>query len=67
MTRSDFLFVRPSLRRGVARLVDLGGTLDDSAYNVSDTPDEADAKALASDWQAVADDMREAFGHMVER
>lgn len=58
---SDFLFVRPSLARGVARLVDIGGTLDRTAYNFSETPAEADTRALLSDWQALADDVAGAF------
>lgn len=44
---------------GVARVVDIGGTM--AAYNESLTPEEADIKALSSDWQAVGDDIRAAM------
>lgn len=60
MERTGFLFDEPSLVNGIARLVDLGNTLD--AYNYSNSSMEADCKALKSDWQAVGDDMRKAIG-----
>lgn len=58
---SNFLFVQPSFLRGMARVVDLGGTLNRRAYNSSKTAIEADSKAILSDWQVLADDIREAF------
>jgi hypothetical protein len=58
---SDFLFVRPSFARGVARLMDIGGALDRTAYNFSESPAESDTKALLSDWQVLAEDMAGAF------
>lgn len=65
---TDYLFARPSLLRGIARVVDLCGVLDLGAYNASATPEEADHRALLSDWQAVAGDFGAAFaetGHRV--
>lgn len=64
---SDFPFVRPSFARGVARLVDIGGTLDRTARSLSDTPAEADTRALLSDWQALAGDMAGAFQETARR
>ena len=58
---SNFLSVRPSFARGVARLIDIGGTLGRTAYNRSETPAEADTRALLSDWQALAEDIAGAF------
>ena len=58
---TDFVFVRPSFARGVARLMDIRGTLDRSAYNLSESPAEADTKALLSDWQVLAEDIAGAF------
>jgi hypothetical protein len=46
---TDFLFARPSLLRGMARVVDLGGRLDSFAYNFSSTPEEAADLAAAFD------------------
>ena len=54
--QSDYLFARPSFIEGIARLVDLGGTLN--TYNASRTPEEADARALYEDWKAVGHDLR---------
>jgi hypothetical protein len=39
----------------MARVVDVFAELDD--YNVSATPEEADARAMRSDWQALSRDI----------
>ena len=52
---STFLFARPSFCEGVARAIDLGGTLDE--YNVSPSGEIADAIAFSADWRQVAEDM----------
>jgi hypothetical protein len=57
--KSDFLFAQPSFASGAARVFDLFGQFDD--YNISDTPDEADAKAIASDWIVIGQDMADAI------
>jgi hypothetical protein len=59
--KSDFLFAQPSLASGVARVFDLWGQFDD--YNRSETPLEADAKAIASDWLIVGQDISDAIEH----
>ena len=53
--RTARLFARPSFEEGVARVMDLGATLN--IYNIDETPEEADAKAIYSDWAAVGDDI----------
>ena len=55
---SSFLFARPSFMEGVARILDFGNTL--SQYNGSVNPNEADARAINSDWKSVGNDIREA-------
>jgi hypothetical protein len=57
--KTDFLFAQPSLSSGAARVFDLFGQFD--GYNRSDSPAEADAKALASDWILVGQDICEAI------
>lgn len=57
----DYIFVRQSFVRGVARAVDIGGVLSRSAYALSDTPEEADARALESDWERVGKDLGDAL------
>lgn len=59
-SRTDFLFVEPSFLRGFIRVVDLFGVLDESSYSFSDSPREADFRALRSDWYAVGDDLMSA-------
>lgn len=52
---TDFLFAQPSWLSGAARTLDLGGTFD--RYNVSPSPEEADARAIANDWMTVGCDL----------
>ncbi|MGA3131227.1 MAG: hypothetical protein ABSD59_10530 [Terracidiphilus sp.] len=57
--KSDFLFAQPSFASGAARVFDLFGQFDE--YNRSETPAEADAKAIASDWMIVGQDIADAI------
>lgn len=59
MSVSDLLFARPSFWEGVARVLDLGGTLN--IYNESKTPEEADRTALQSDFAMVGKDINKAM------
>lgn len=60
---TDVLFVGPSASRGVARVLDFWGDL--TMYNVSPTPQLADALALRSDFMVVGKDLEEAKDHVV--
>lgn len=53
------LNARPSFLEGVARLFDFSGWLNQ--YNYSDSEEEADYRALESDWQNVGEDIRQAI------
>jgi hypothetical protein len=53
---TDFLYARPSFLEGMARVLDIGGTLQQ--YNVSATGEDADARALAADVHAIGADLR---------
>ena len=54
-SRTDYLYARPSFLEGMARLVDVGGTL--SEYNDSPDGQIADAEAMWMDWAVVGQDM----------
>lgn len=54
-----FLCADPSWLSGAARILDLGGTFD--VYNSSATGEEADAKAIYSDWAIVGEDLQHAI------
>ena len=54
------LFARPSFVEGMARIFDMGGTLNE--YNSSLSGEEADAIALWSDWAAIGNDMYTVIG-----
>jgi|GEM_PF-6220373 len=54
---TDFFFVMPGFKRGAGRAIDLGAGLQRGSYLMSDSPAEADARAVASDWAAVDRDL----------
>jgi hypothetical protein len=62
---SDFLFVRPSLFRGLARTLDFVGSLD--SYNWSGSGQDADERAMAVDWSLVAADVNAAMKAFVDK
>ncbi len=53
------LFAEPTFLRGLAKVLDLGNTLD--YYNDSDSPTQADVDALREDWEIIGQDMRDAL------
>ena len=61
---SEFLFARPSFIEGMARILDLGGTLQE--YNKSRNAAEADAIALTNDARAIGNDLRRAVAEIAE-
>lgn len=61
---TGLLYARPSFLEGMARVLDMAGTLNE--YNTSPTGEEADIAALATDWHTVASDMRRAM-HFLDR
>jgi hypothetical protein len=57
--KSGFLYCDPSFLSGLARTLDLQGLYD--AYNSSNTPLEADTRALAADWIIVGQGLQNAI------
>lgn len=58
MFKTDYLTASNSFLSGAGRVLDLGSTRNENAYNYSYTPEEADFKALMNDWNMVGQDMR---------
>ena len=58
--RRDLIFAKPSFLEGAARIFDFGGALNEYNYDKHSAGAEADATALASDWDAIG------FGEMWE-
>lgn len=56
---SDFLYARPSFLEGLARIFDLGNTLNE--YNTSPTGKESDYLAIYMDWAMVGQDLEHAI------
>ena len=61
MGRTTYLYAKPNWLSGAVRIIDMGGTYD--CYNQSANAAEADRIALASDWLAVGEDLRDAIVH----
>jgi len=61
---SGFLFATPSIWSGVGRVLDFWGVFD--TYNYSSSTEEADARALYSDWRIVGQDLRGAWRNFHE-
>ncbi|MGB2603882.1 MAG: hypothetical protein WBC78_09815 [Candidatus Sulfotelmatobacter sp.] len=57
--KSGFLYSDPSFLSGLSRTLDMYGLYD--GYNASSTTQEADARALASDWIVVGQDLQDAI------
>jgi len=55
---TDFLYARPTLLEGIARILDFGNTIQE--YNVSQSGFEADFKALDGDWITIGRDLKDA-------
>jgi hypothetical protein len=53
------LYANPSFGEGVARLIDFSGSLNE--YNFSESPAQADFRAIQSDWESVGLDIIEAI------
>lgn len=65
MNESGFrLYATPSFMEGVARLVDVTGTIDE--YNYSASPEQADYRALRSDWEAIGRDIWNAISQFAK-
>jgi hypothetical protein len=62
---TGLLFAQPSFAEGLARTLDIGGTFD--AYNESQTSEEADRLAIASDWYAVGADLLSAINRYASK
>jgi hypothetical protein len=60
-----FLFATPSFLSGWAAVLDVAGT--QNVYNESKTGQEADAKALASDWAVVGKDILKAAEQLEQK
>jgi len=61
---SGFLFAAPSFLQGLASALDLSGTLVE--YNVSKTIQDADMRAIASDWAVIGKDIYTAAEDVAE-
>jgi hypothetical protein len=61
---TGFLFAAPDFLQGFASALDLGGTLIE--YNVSGSPQQADMRAIASDWAVTGKDIQTATENLAE-
>lgn len=62
---SENFFVMPGFVRGAARVLDMGAGLQKGSYLMSDSPAEADDRALENDWAAIDADLAVAATRLV--
>lgn len=62
---TGFLFASPSFLAGWAAVLDVAGTLN--VYNESKSGQEADARALASDWAVIGKDILKAAEQLEQK
>lgn len=60
--RTDFLFPNSSFITGMGSVFDLTGNY--YSFNTSKTPEQADFKAIESDWGVVGDDIKKSVDEM---
>ncbi|MCX6790964.1 MAG: hypothetical protein NTV62_02090 [Candidatus Gribaldobacteria bacterium] len=58
-TQTFYLFTRPSFSEGMARVLDIGGTIQ--TYNESTPSNKADTEALSRDWKMVGKDIKDSI------
>jgi hypothetical protein len=61
MSFDDYIFATPGFLRGAARVLDFGGNLGKDSFLVSESPAEADRRAIASDWRVTGRDLNQAL------
>ena len=54
--KTDFLITRPSVLRGISKIIDLSGA-SSHKYNNSKSSEEADYRALRNDWLMIGKDL----------
>ena len=63
--KTDFLTATPSFLTGMGSVLNVAGNYPE--FNVSDSPDEADALALESDWKMVGQDFYDVLGEFCKK
>jgi len=63
-SQTDFLFAKPSFLSGMARTLDMHG--DFCQYNISDSSEEADVKALICDWLVIQQDLNDSWKLVID-
>lgn len=64
LMKTLFLSATPSFLFGAARIGDVGGVFD--VYNASSSPEEADSRAIHSDWSIVGEDIQRSMDEFEE-
>ncbi|MDD2772102.1 MAG: hypothetical protein PHP45_00225 [Elusimicrobiales bacterium] len=60
--KTDFLFPKSSFVGGMGSVMNLAGNYFE--FNGSDTPEEADARAIRADWCVVGQDLQQSINHL---
>ena len=60
--QTTFLVAKNIFMSGMARVVDIGSQRNEKIYNMSESGDEADKRAILNDWTMVGRDILGAYG-----
>jgi len=62
--RTDFLFPKRDFWTGFSSILSISG--DENKFNTSKSGEEADMKAIKSDWEMIGQDIRNAFSDLTK-
>jgi hypothetical protein len=62
-TRTDFLFPKRNVLTGFSNVFSISG--ETTEFNKSNSGEEADSKAIRSDWEMIGNDLKEAIKKVV--
>lgn len=65
--KTTFLVVDNNFASGISRVLDIASTRNKRIYNSSATPEDADRKAIDSDWYITGKDISRAYDQFKEK
>lgn len=64
--RTDFLFPKRSFLKGFSSVINIFGESSESLFNTSKSEEEADSKALSSDWEMIGRDFKKVINNQLK-
>ncbi|PXV85106.1 hypothetical protein C8E03_11930 [Lachnotalea glycerini] len=61
MYKSQYMEKVPNSKEGLARVLDMGSTINKKKYGITKNATKVDEEAIHSDWEAIGTDIRRAI------